>query len=591
MVGTSEAAGRGGMPLFLSIAQALCLAGCVGLIAGRASAQTVDAENRETISGTVINAVTGAPVPRALVHASDESLATLTDSAGHFEFHLPKPSADGDTASTGQGSGASFSPQFTPMLVRGSAGTQLWLTARKPGFVDNASARISPQSSSEDEVTIALTPEALITGRVSLSTGEAGLGVSVQLLTQQVRDGVPRWVPHGQERTNSSGEFRFPDLHAGSYKLVTGELLDNDPVVAVPGGQAFGFPPVYYAGAPDFASSETIELTAGQNFQANLSLTHQPYYPVSIPLADEELEGGVNVNVYLQGKRGPGYSLGYNPSTHAIEGLLPNGNYVVEAFAFGPTSSGAGTENLRVAGTAAQGAPLPFVHHASVTLAVKEEFSNTNRNETRSWSDGKHNYTLRGPRSYLFAALEPMDDFEMERGTALRPPVAPNDEAIVLENVLPGRYWLRLTTQRGYVAEASAGGVDVLHEPLVVDAGANIQVEVQMRDDLAELEGTVTGISHPDAALGVPASPGWLYCIPMPESAGQFQQVAISSDGTFGTLSVAPGNYRLLAFSTQQQQIPYRDAEAMKAYDGKGPIVHIDGSQKVSAQVPLNVGP
>ena len=50
----------------------------------------------------------------------------------------------------------------------------------------------------------------------------------------------------------------------GTYKLGTNELMDNDPAVSVPGGQAYGFPPVYYPGVSDFASAGTIDLTAGQ---------------------------------------------------------------------------------------------------------------------------------------------------------------------------------------------------------------------------------------------------------------------------------------------------------------------------------------
>jgi hypothetical protein len=50
---------------------------------------------------------------------------------------------------------------------------------------------------------------------------------------------------------------------------------------------------------------------------------------------------------------------------------------------------------------------------------------------------------------------------------------------------------------------------------------------------------------------------------------------------------MAPGDYRILAFKTQQLHLPYRDAEAMKAYETRGPVVHLSAGQKVSVQVPL----
>jgi TPP-dependent pyruvate/acetoin dehydrogenase alpha subunit len=48
---------------------------------------------------------------------------------------------------------------------------------------------------------------------------------------------------------------------------------------------------------------------------------------------------------------------------------------------------------------------------------------------------------------------------------------------------------------------------------------------------------------------------------------------------------MAPGDYRVLAFSTAQPHLAYRDAEAMKAYESKGPVVHLTAGQKTTVQV------
>src|SRR5438445_4706662 len=104
------------------------------------------------------------------------------------------------------------------------------------------------------DLTLTLIPESLITGRVILSTNDAALGVDVDLSTREVQDGMPRWIRKGSTRANSNGEFRFAELPSGTYKVGTRELPDNDPAVTVPGGQQYGFPPVYFPGAPDFAT-------------------------------------------------------------------------------------------------------------------------------------------------------------------------------------------------------------------------------------------------------------------------------------------------------------------------------------------------
>ena len=63
-----------------------------------AAAQTPQSDEPPSmVHGTVINAVTRAPISRALVYSPDNRFAMLTDGDGHFEFALPK----GPLANTG----------------------------------------------------------------------------------------------------------------------------------------------------------------------------------------------------------------------------------------------------------------------------------------------------------------------------------------------------------------------------------------------------------------------------------------------------------------------------------------------------------
>jgi hypothetical protein len=571
--------------MFFRIAEPTSLRGlplcCVVLLAvlTESLGQTLasDKPQSETVHGTVINAVTQSPIPRALVVTADNRAGVLTDGEGRFEMTLP--SAETRSASGG--------------VVFGGPPRQSWLTAihvnrfaaRKPGFLVDPNARAHVATSSGDDLTIALTPEAIIKGWITVASGDAALGIAVQLFSRQIRDGLPRWTPSLTARANSAGEFRFAELQPGSYKLVTQEYMDNDPITNIPGSQQYAFPPVYYPGISDFSAASTIELTAGQEFQADISLARQPYYVIKIPVAGAQIPGRLNVSV--QGQRGPGYSLGYNAAQQAIVGLLPNGTYLVEASTFGKDSV-SGSVSIRVTGAPVDGPGITLVPKSSVRLDVREELTDTSTGYGNSgtWSDGKRRFSFHGPRTYLQATVESADDLTQPQSGSIRPPTGPNDDSLVIEDLSPGRYWLRLHTARGYIASATQGSTDLLRQPLTIGSGPAAPIEIRVRDDVAELNGTVATLAERSAPGDESAErpPVWVYCVPLPGSSGEFTEFT-SSGGEFTSLRMTPGDYRMLAFSTAQPHLPYRDADAMKAYDSKGPVVHLEAGQKSTIRV------
>jgi hypothetical protein len=527
----------------------------------RGSAQSVQPENQlNVVRGSVVNALTNQPIGRALVSSTDNRYAAMTDGEGHFEFTLPK--------------------------AEGSGGSP-WLLARKPGFLEDGRGQVEMLAGKE--VTISLIPEGLIRGRVSLPAADPVRGVDVELFWRQVQDGSFHWIQKNSVRTDSNGEFRFADLLAGTYKLLTREWMDNDPETTVPGGQLYGFPPVYYPSASDFAAASTIQLKAGQTFEADMSIFRQPYYPVKIPVTNAEQNGGMSVTVSPLGQRGPGYSLGYNGMKQTIEGQLPNGKYLVEAGAFGPNSSVSGSLNLTVGGAPADGLPMVLARNTAIPVNVKEEFTSQNSTSRMALAGGGQTFSEHVLRRDAQINAESVDDFGAQRMTFPRHASGASDDSLVLD-LPPGRYWLRVRPFRGYVASATMGGSDLLREPLVVVPGASTPIEITMRDDSAELAGSLLGIPLPAANSGRRSPQGFVYCIPLPDNPARLVEFAASSEGTFDTRAIAPGIYRVIAFSSQQRDLPYRDAEAMKAYENKGQVVHFAPGQKVSLQLQVVSG-
>jgi hypothetical protein len=585
----------------------------VACLSATLSAAQSTSDNNDSLRGIVINSVTHEPIARALVSSPDNRFATLTNSEGRFEFALPKVNS---VPEGGSDSNTPVSGQIQAVI----SNRPYMLMTRKPGFLSDSNGQVQNlQNETLKDLTLALTPESLIVGAVTLPTSEPPDSITLQVFRRQVQDGRARWVPAGGAQSTSDGQFRFADLPAGTYKLLTQELLDHDPLTTdpltlpppnVPRGQLFGYPPVYYQSASDFGSAATIHLFAGQTQTVNLSLVKLPYYRVRVPVTNAP-DAGIAVNVYAHGRKGPGFSLGYNNMDHAIEGMLPDGTYTIEASSFGPNGM-TGLQTISIKGAPIDGPSMTLVSNASIPVNVKEEFTSADNAGSMTWNINGHNTVIMGPRRYLNITLEPADDFGTGQQVSLRNPTRAGDDALVIDGAPAGTYWVRVNSSRGYPASIRSGNLDLQHQPLVVGAGgAASPMEITMRDDTAEISGTVDGVtphaqgpvisSSANVANGASGDArGWtsytpfggqaaahIYCIPLADSSGQLTEIWVSPDGSFVSQGLAPGAYRLLAFDREQHELEYRNPEAMRTYDSKGPVVRVVGGQKEHVQLQL----
>ena len=550
----------------------------------RASPQEASQNSQtETVRGIVINSITHEPIGRALVSSPDSRFATMTDSQGRFEFSIANIKA---TTSEGVATGV-ISSNAPPPIVVGRTWLSM-LTARKPGFITDPIEGSQSPASPGQEITLPLVPEALIVGRVLLPSSDGETPIQLQLYKRQVQEGRAHWVLVGDTTARANGEFRFADLSPGMYKLFTLELLDRDPETFRRGAQLFGYPPIYFPGAQNFASATTIHLSAGKTFHADLAPVRQPYYPVKIPVSNAVPGVPVGVNVLVQGHRGPGFSLGYDDRERTIQGMLPNGVYTLEATGYGPsTASGVVTTSVRDA--AVEGPPMMLVANTSIPVNVRWELTSIDNRSSE--------VVKRGRGRFVNVRLEPAEDFGQQQGGFLRNPTNPKDDTLVIDGVAPGRYWVHLDSPLGFPAAITSGGVDLLHHPLVVSAGGTAPIEITMRDDGAAVEGTIEGASTALAGgSGTPVEenslsgsfmPAFVYCIPLSDSTGRFAQTPAAQNGEFNLPNLSAGTYRILAFRRPQPELEYEDPEAMRTYDSKGVIVRLVPGQKEHVRLPL----
>ena len=481
------------------------------------------------------------------------------------------------------------------MQVGGLAQFNGQLQTRKPGFTDRDTEILIDTNSPNLDLTIPLVPEALIVGHVNLPASNQYDRANVDVYRRQIYDGRAHWVSVQTTSTRANGDFRFSDLAPGTYKLFTEEVPDRDPLTFNPEGQHFAYPPIYYPNAQDFASATPIQLEAGQTFHAELSPVLQPYFPVKIPITNMSANSFVEVSVSLQGHSGPGYSLVYN-GEQEIEGELPKGIYTIEGRPEDATPR-SGITTLTVRNAPAVGANMILVGLPSIPVNISTE-SQSKLPSKYSASLTVGEFTRRQDAEVSIRSAEEYESNRRSGWISLRPPRQPNEKNLVLENVPPGRYWVevRPASPQLYPASVTSEGIDLLRDPLVVGLGGSASpINIVLRDDSASLEGVVEGLPRQTASLAPGSDSGdsfalkakvrnqsrfvYAYLIPLPDSSGLFAQVQFSSEGNFNMQGLAPGAYRILAFDQPQTNLDYRNPEAMRAFEDKGPIVRLAPNQ------------
>ena len=576
-----------------ALAFGIALFCCSSITRISAQSTTPGIEQTDSLRGTVVNSLTHEPINRALVFSPDNRFATMTDDRGHFEFTFPRHEAEKTAGFAGTSDVRSLE---TSQLQQAGINRPTMLMARKTGFLSRNNGQEGLQiSPAQQELTISLVPEARIVGHVVLPGSDGSDKIQVELYRRRVREGREHWDPAGTAMSRSDGEFRFAELSAGSYKLLTHELLDRDPLTFDPRGQLFGYPPVYYPAAPDFATAAVIRLSPGETFDAKISPAKREYYPVKLGVTNTPAGLQVGIQIWPQGCAGPGYSLGYNPGEGLIEGSLPDGTYTVQVTTYGPNAM-AGMLNITVRGAALSGPAITLLPNSSITVSVKEEFQHTDTVPQGTLGFASVRAVPENGRrpNYLQVTLLPAEEFGFAPSASLRPPTGPEDESLVIENVHPGRYRVRVNTSTsiGFVSSITSGGTDLQRQPLVVGlGGATPPIEITVRDDGAQVEGTIEGTTSTEvrrAGFNSPGQPlGNVYFVPMADSGGQFSEAWVTPDGKFQLQQLPPGAYRVLAFDRQQPDLEYASDEAMGQYDSKTRVIRVVSGQKEHLRLPL----
>ena len=496
------------------------------------TAFSADAAN-VSITGTVVNHITGSPVARATVYLAPTNAQATSDAAGGFHFSGLEPGN---------------------YVVR----------AAKIGFDPYEAIEIELTETRKD-VQIHLNPLASIGGRVSDEEGEPVEGATVLALASQVQVGVQRYVPISQASTDDRGEFHLNPLPAGRYLV---QVARRNELTVIGGSNPprnthEAFVPVYFEYAADRASATPVVLAYGQTARINLSVRLQAGHRISGTIANFRPYSQPTLQL-LSGDDDPGFnrsSIQWGCGCFEIHDVAD------------------GTYRLRILGVGSDNQPL--VGETLVQVAGKDV-------------EGIHialdsGMTLRGtvriegpaPPDVADEIAEFLIRLEMtDQSLPGEPPVfysETDDGSLTVSRLLPGNYRVRFgVPETLYVSSARAGDQDLLASPeFTTRSASNPKIEVVLRADGGMVNITLGAAAQDNAVCGVL----------IPEQLNRPAMADCSGDGSLTFPSVPPGSYRLHAWkgSPAAYSIAYQSKELAQTLAASGTPV------EVRAQTTTNV--
>jgi hypothetical protein len=502
------------------------------------------------ISGQVVNSVTGEPIARARVQVGTQQ-AALTDHDGRFEFD----NVSEDSA---------------------------YAFASKPGYFAGDQGVLAQGQS----ITLQLIPEAILFGTITDQNGQPIQDLRVQLSMLQVHNGVRRWRPMQSTSTSVEGQFRFAELQAGQYSLATGFRVEGLAEAA----SSVAFMPVSFPPLTGDGIRGSLTLAPGDHVEANASPAMEKLYPVSGMIHRMAGQGGGFVET--QDGEIIDEPITINPSG-AFRLRLPSGSYRLKVqSASEPDRQLKATRDISVGEAPVEGISMTLEPAAILPIEVEYQAVTTGSPNAPS-----------APPPYLNASLEEEDPRGPGRAFPAQPltqrgraqPLEPG-APMVFRNIELGRYVLQSRPEPPwYLASASCGNIDLTRDPLVIAAGtaAACTVRIVYRDDSASLKWSASpgeGDNGSSNQVFVAAIPLDNLTQPATNSS-LFSAQKVSSDSPAeGSLEgLAPGRYLVLALR-RQQELPYRDHEALERYLSLGEEITLTRGGKSEVELKIVTG-
>jgi hypothetical protein len=520
-----------------------------------------------SITGQVMNGVTGAPLRRA-------SLVLMRADPTPGEMGPPLMySASSDAA--GQFTLKDVEPGRYRLTASRNGYVNLSYGARGPSRPGTTISLVRQQRLTD--LTLKMTPHAIVTGRILEDDGEPVANARVMLQSYRYLQGRKQLVPSGGGgSTNDLGEFRLFGVAAGKY------FLSVTPVTGGP-AMAFGassasdedYVATYYPGTIDPAAAAQLDVAAGSQIRGiDMVLSKARTVRVKGKVTHDLPTGRSNTQVTIMPRNFAGFVGSIRNSrvdaagNFEIRGVTP-GAYVLTAMVNDGTTTRQGRLAIDVGSAALEGVQIAIGAGISVTGRVRSE----SESAPVDLSALRFMLQLRDQSGIMFSG--PSQGKADQAG------------AFEIKNASPDRYNVTVfgLPSGAYVKSIRTDQVDVLASGLDLSSGAPAAVEVVISPRAASVSGSVqnTKTNNPAPAASVVFIPQ--------EKERRDQQYYFkfaNSDqhGAFSFADLPPGEYKAYAWEDMEPGA-HMDPDFVKQYESQGEAVSLQEGDRKSITLKL----
>jgi hypothetical protein len=514
------------------------------------------------ITGTTVDAVSGAPVKEAAVFLTRErtTLSVLTQADGRFVFeHLEA----GKYALSARGKGY-----------------------QRQGFDQHenfSTAIVVGDDQNTENLVFRLTPAASISGQVTDEFSEAVRDAQVMLFREGITNGRQAVRMWDQAATDDKGQYRLPGLQAGRYYLAVhaqpwyaqhNTLRPNDASSDVsPGFRAATkqnanldvvYPITYYPHETEAARAGMITLQPGGRATADFSLQPVPALHLRFAVRGADLPEGVGMQVAQQifggtpifanaeitSRDKDSIEVSGIPPGHLIVSLDMNADPAnrkgmrsvqqqIDATRDGTVSLSEIADDVAVSGKVDMTGTVGFPDPAGIALRSAETGSNYFANISK---EGKNEFQI--------------------------------------ADVKPGSYNVQVENAPGfYVDKVQAVGATVSGNHLAIGSGAQVRLTVRIAQGLGRVDGVALRDAKPAAGVMILLIPNQSQNYPF-----RFRRDQSDSDGSFTLQQVIPGRYTLVAIENGWNQ-QWADPAVFKQWLSGGEAVQVAPNGKYTVKV------